>query len=159
MLAEQGLGGGPYAQPLAELFGAAYGHPGALGRESLDVILLLLQQALGDEHRHIYVLVTGLLEAAVHITLHILPDSVAVGPDDHAAFNVAVVDQLGLLDYIRIPFSEIFVAAGDGLDHFFVLIILSHNTLLSSLISLNIIIILLLKDYCKYKLFDELYRL
>ena len=45
------------------------------GREALHVLLLLLEEALGDEEREVGVDVAGLLDAAVHVRLHVLPDA------------------------------------------------------------------------------------
>ena len=49
VLAEQGLGRGPDAVALLQGIAAAVGHPGALGGEALHMVLLLLQEGLGDE--------------------------------------------------------------------------------------------------------------
>ena len=127
MLAEQGLRGRTDSQTLVELFLTADRHPCAFGRKALNVVFLALQETFGNEHRHVDVLVTGLLEAAVKVSLHELPDRVTVGADHHAALYAGIVNQFRLFDDIGIPFCKILVAAGNRLDHFF---IFSHDTLL-----------------------------
>ena len=73
--ADHGLRRGPDGERLLQLLAAADRHPGALRREALDVLLLLLQEALGDEEREVGVDVAGLLDAPVHVRLHVLPDA------------------------------------------------------------------------------------
>ena len=51
--------------------------------------------------------VAGRLEAIVELPLDVLPDRVAVRPDDHAALDRRVVGQLRLADDIQIPAGEI----------------------------------------------------
>ena len=46
---------------------------------------LAAEEGLGDEEREVRVLVSGFLEHAVENMLHLLPDGVSVGLDDHAA--------------------------------------------------------------------------
>ena len=123
VIAEQSLRGRTDDKTLAELIVTADGNDSALGSKALNVILLLLKQALGNKHRHIYVLVTKLLEAAVKLSLYILPDSVAVGADDHASLNARIIDQLCFFYNVGIPLSKIHVHARDLFNHFF----LCHN--------------------------------
>src|SRR4026207_405713 len=87
--------------------------PGALGREALDVLLLALEQALRDEEREVGVDVAGLLDAPVHVALHVLPDAVAVGLDDHAALDRAVVGEVGLEHDVQVPLRVILGLRGD----------------------------------------------
>ena len=120
VLAKERFGGWTYSQTLGELFLTADRYPRAFGCEALNVVFLSLEKAFGNEHRHIYVLVTCFLEASVHICLHKLPESVAVGTDNHAAFNARIIDQFSLFDNICVPFRKILVAARNSLDHFFI---------------------------------------
>lgn len=138
VLAEKRLGGWAHSQTLVELFLTADSYPCTFGSKALNVILLLLEQAFGDKHRHINVLVTGLLKAAVKVSLDIFPNSVAVGTDHHAALYAGIINQLCLFYDVGIPFCKILVAACDSLDHFF---IVSHKNLLRNG---NIIVIFLL---------------
>ena len=121
VVAEQRLTGGPHAEPLLQLLGAADRHPGALGGEALDMVLLLLQQALGDKQRHRHVLMAGRLEHPVQNVLDVLPDRIAVGAQDHAALDRGVVHQLRLLADIGVPLGKVLVDGGDGLHQFLVL--------------------------------------
>ena len=104
---DDGLRGRPDGQPFLELLLAADRHPGHLGREALDVLGLLLQEALGDEQREIGVDVAGGLDPAVQEPLDVLPDGVAVRADDHHPLHRGVVGQLGLLDDLEVPAGKI----------------------------------------------------
>ena len=73
------------------------------------------QEALRDEQREVGVLVAGVLEHLVERALHLLPDGVAVRPDDHAAAHRAVVGQLGPGDQLVVPGTEISGAGGERL--------------------------------------------
>src|SRR5699024_5119608 len=89
---------------------------------------LLEQQAFGDEHGHVDVLVAAFLEAAVELLLDALPDGEAVGADDHAAANRRVVNQLALENHVGIPLGEIHVARGDVLHEALLLFgVLCHD--------------------------------
>ena len=125
VLAEQGLGGGADAVALLQLLAAAVGHPGALGGEALHVVLLLLEQALGDEHGQIHVLVAGLLELLVQGVLDVLPDGVAVGAVDEHALDGGVVDELRLPAHVGVPLGEVHLHVGDLL-HLLLVGVLSH---------------------------------
>ena len=120
VLAEEGLGGGADDETLGQIGLAADGDDGALGCKTLDVILFLFQQALGDEHGHVDVLVTKLLEAGVEILLDVFPDGIAVGTDDHAALNAGIVHQLSLFDHVGIPLAEILLHRGDLFNKFLI---------------------------------------
>ena len=59
------------------------------------------------------------LEALVEQALDVLPDRVAVRPDDHAALDRRVVGQLGAADDVEIPARKIFGARRDFGDERF----------------------------------------
>ena len=124
--AEDGLAGGAHGQALLQGLGAALGDPGDLGREALDVIGLLEQQALGDQHGHGHVLVASRLEAGVQLLLDQLPDAVAVGLDRHAAAHGRVVHQVCLQHDVGIPLREVLAARGDVLDELLI-VLLGHR--------------------------------
>ena len=90
-----------------------------LGREALDVLGFLVQEALGDEQREVGVHVPGRLEHVVERALHPLPDAVAVRADDHAAAHGRVVGQLGAQDDFVVPGAEVRVAGRE-------LLVVSH---------------------------------
>ena len=83
---------------------AAYG---AFFRESFDVLGLFLEKALGDEDGEVGVDVTRGLEAAVEISLHILPDGVAPGLDDHAATHRRVLGEIGGAHHLLVPLGVV----------------------------------------------------
>ncbi len=97
----------PDDQRLLQLLAAAVGDHRRLGGEALDVLRLPREEALRDEEREVGVLVAGVLEHLVERLLHLLPDGVAVGPDDHAPPHRAVVGQLGAGDELVVPGAEV----------------------------------------------------
>jgi hypothetical protein len=117
--ADHGFRGRTDGERLLELFPAADGHPGALGREALDVFFLLLQEALGNEQGEVGVLVTKGLDAAVGFRLQVFPDGEAVGADDHAALDRTVVREFGLQHDVQVPLREIHRRWRDFLERAF----------------------------------------
>lgn len=113
VLAEQRFRRRAHAQTLLERLAAADRHPRALGRKALDVVLLLLQEAFGDQHREVDVFVPRLLKAAVQLPLDVFPDRVAVGPVNEHALDRRIVDQLRLFADVGIPLREVGVARRD----------------------------------------------
>ena len=126
--AEDGLRRGADGQALGQGLAAALGDPSALRRKALDVVGLLHEQALGQEHGHVDVLVPGLLELGVQVLLDQLPDAVAIGLDDHAAAHGRIVDHVGLADHVRVPLGEVHVAGRDLLDEFLLGFVLCHDS-------------------------------
>src|SRR6185369_3356829 len=112
---DDGLARGPDGVALLELLAATLGDPGALGREAFDVVGLELEQGLGDQQREVGVLVPGGLDAAVEQPLDVLPEAVAVGPDDHGAAHGRVVGELGLAHDLEVPAREIIRLVGQVL--------------------------------------------
>ena len=86
-ITEQCLGCGTHAKTLLKRLQPTMCHPCHLRRKALDMIFFLLQQTLGNEHRHVYIFHTGLLKTAVKLLLDILPDRIARGLDDHTALD------------------------------------------------------------------------
>ena len=85
MLAKQRFRGRAYTQALRQLLLSAVRHPGHLRRKALDMVLFLLEQALGDKHRHLHVLMPQLFKARVKDMLNIFPDRAAVRAYNHAS--------------------------------------------------------------------------
>ena len=92
---DDGLGGGPDGQWLLQLLPPCLGHHRQLRGEPLHVLLFPLDEAHGDQEGEIGVLVPRILEEAIQALLHVLPDAVTPGPDDHAPPDRGVVCQLG----------------------------------------------------------------
>jgi hypothetical protein len=124
VLAKQHLGGGADAIALLQLFAAAMGHPGALGRKAVHVVLLLLKQGLWDEHGQIDVLMPCRFEHGVQLMLDVFPNGVAIGAIDEHAFDGGVVNQLRLFAHVGIPLGKVHLHVGDLLHLLFV--VLSH---------------------------------
>ena len=85
------------------------------------MVLLLVEKALRDEHRHVDVLVSGLLEVAVEKALDVFPDRVAVRADDHTALDARIADQFGFFTDVRIPLGKIDIHGSDIFHHLFLL--------------------------------------
>ena len=122
VLAEESLRGGAYAQPLGQLLTAANRHPGALGGETLYVVLLLLEQALGYEHGHGNIRVPGLLEFPVQRSLDVFPNRVAVGSQNKEPLYARIVHELRLGADVCEPLGKIDFHVG----YLFYLLILRH---------------------------------
>ena len=120
MLAEQGLRRGANGQALGQTVLSAKGDPRTLGRKALHVILLLGQKALGNKHRHIYVLMTQRLKASVQILLNVFPNRIAVGAKDHTTLNAGVVHQLCFFHHVGIPLCKIGIHGRDLFNHFLI---------------------------------------
>src|SRR5437660_12455569 len=68
----------------------------------------LLQKALRNEQGEIDVLVIGLLEAVVQLALCEFPNRVAVGLDDHAAFDdLGGFRHIALQNHVLIPGGKV----------------------------------------------------
>ena len=116
VLTEQRLRRRPDAQPLFQILTAPHRHPRALRRKALHVVFLLLQEGFRDEQGHGYVGVSGFLELPVHLPLDVLPNRVAVGPENEHSLYAGVADQFRLDAYVRVPLGEILFHVGNGLD-------------------------------------------
>ena len=116
----------PHAHALFQLLGAPMCHPGNLRREALDMILLLLEQALRNQARQVDILHSGLLEPAVQLILDVLPDRVSRRLDHHESLQLCVPGQICLLDYVRIPLGKVFLHRSDLFDK---LLLIRHAAL------------------------------
>ena len=94
---------------------------GALLREPLDVRGLLLQERQRNEQREIRVLVARRLEHVVERALHVLPERVAPGADDHAAAHGRVLGEIGAGNDLLVPLGVVLAArrrdGGPGFVH------------------------------------------
>ena len=98
---------GRMIERLLQLLAAAVGHHRHLRRKPLHVLRLPREEALRDEQREVGVLVAGVLEHLVQGPLHLLPDGIPVGPDDHAATDRAVIGELRPGDDLIVPGAEV----------------------------------------------------
>ena len=97
---------------LFQLLAAGDGDHGQLRREAFHVLRFFLQKALRDQQRKINVLMAGGLEAVVEFALEQFPDRIAVGLDDHAAFDdFGRLGHVALEDDVLIPGGEILAAS------------------------------------------------
>ena len=86
-VADDGFRGRPDHVGLFECLASGDGDHGQLRREAFDVLGFFLQEALRNQQREVHVLMAGGLEAVVELALQCFPDGLAVGLDDHAAFD------------------------------------------------------------------------
>ena len=93
-------------------------HHGALLGEALDVVGLLREERLGNEEREIGVLMSRLLEHPIQRIVHLLPDGIAVGFDDHTSAYGRVFGQPGLHDQVVVPLRVVLVRLRESLSSF-----------------------------------------
>ena len=84
-------------------------HHGALLGKALDMVRLLREEGLGDEQREIGVLMPRILEHLVQRVVHLLPNGIAVGFDDHTSAYGRVFGQPGLHDQVVVPLRVVLV--------------------------------------------------
>ena len=112
-IAKQGFRSGPYTHSLCKRGKPAMGHPGHLRRETLHMVLFLLQKAFRNKHRHIYVFHSYSFEPFVQPPLDIFPDCIACRLDHHAPFYIGIINQFRLGHYVRVPLGKIFAHGCD----------------------------------------------
>ena len=118
VVAEHRLRRGTERQPLFELFAAAHRDPRHLGRKAVDQLAFLFQQAFRDQNRHRHIHMAGLFELGVHDALDVLPDRVAIGPQDREALHARVFHQLRLAADVGVPLGKVDLHIGDLLYFF-----------------------------------------
>ena len=107
---------------------------GALLGEAFYVLGLASQEGLRDEDGEIRVLVPRLFEHPVEHALHILPERVAVGTDDHAAPDGGVVRELGAPDDVQVPLRIVLLPGRNYVGHCIQrVMIISYNRVKPSL--------------------------
>ena len=72
------------------------GDPGNFGSESLDVVLLFLEDLGRDEHGEVAVLDSHLLDLSIEPALDCLPDGVGPRLEDVTSGNIVVVEHISL---------------------------------------------------------------
>ena len=98
-----------YAQALRQRLCSARRHPGHLRRKAVHKLTLLCQKAFRNQHRHIHVLNTGGLEAAIEMIPNCLPKRIAGRLENREALNMRISDQFRLCAYIGVPLCEVLV--------------------------------------------------
>ena len=116
LLLQFGVGIDHDALPLGIVLQTVMRHHGALLGKSLDVVGLLREEGFGDEKREIGVLVSRILEHLVQRGLHLLPDGVAVGFDDHTSADGGVLRKSRLHDQVVIPLRVVLVGLREVLQ-------------------------------------------
>ena len=104
-LFESGSGIDHYA--IVRLIGleAIVRHNGTLLCKAFDMLCLTGEEALGDEQGEVGILHASLLEHIVEGALHLLPDCVTVGLDDHTTANITLLSQVGFHHQFIVPFA------------------------------------------------------
>ncbi len=75
------------------------------------------KEGFGDEEREVGVDVAGGFEHSVELVLHLFPDGIAIGFDDHAAADGALLGKVGADDELIVPFGIVFAAFGKIFCH------------------------------------------
>jgi len=97
-----------------ELLPSAMRHHRALGCEAFHVILLLVEERLGDEERKVAVLDAERLDAPIQVLLDRLPQRVPVRLEDDATFHVSMLGEIGLGDDVEVPLGEVLLRVGEA---------------------------------------------
>ena len=96
-------------------------HNRAFLGKAFDMLGFLFEKAFGYEQGEVGIAVAGGLEHAIQHTLHLLPERIAPGLDDHATSNRRVLRQISRLDDLLVPLWVVLVAGGRdcglGLGH------------------------------------------
>ena len=92
-------------------------HHGAFLGESRHVLRFATEEGFGDEEREICVLHARLLEHLVKRALHLLPDGVAVGFDDHASAHGGLLCEICFQGEIVVPLGIIVRPFGNLFCH------------------------------------------
>ena len=90
--------------------------------QSPHMVFFLLQKTFGNEQGHINIFMSRGLETLVQLLLNQLPNGIAIGTDNHAAFNTGIIHKVCLFDNICVPSAEIDLHGGDFFNHFFIVI-------------------------------------
>ena len=99
---------------LFQLLAAGDRDHGQFRREAFHVLGFLVHKALRDQQRKIHVLVARGFEAVVEFALDQLPDRVAVGLDDHAAFDdFGGLGHVALQNHVLVPGCKILCAGSN----------------------------------------------
>ena len=106
------LAGWPHRYGLGQVRVPGLGHPGNLGGEVGDVVLLLLQGSVGHEDGEITILDSELLDLGVEEVPDGLPDSEGPGTEDVAAGDVVVLHHLGLGEDLGVPVGQVLLLLG-----------------------------------------------
>ena len=109
LLFELGIGVYHDAFAFGIVLQAVVRHHGALLGKALDMVRLLREEGLGDEQREIGVLMPRILEHLVQRVVHLLPNGIAVGFDDHTSAYGRVFGQPGLHDQVVVPLRVVLV--------------------------------------------------
>ena len=79
------------------------GNHGTFLGEAFDVLGLTAEVRLGDKEWEIGVLYTSGLEHIVQGALHLFPNCIAVGLDDHTATYCCLLSEVGIHDQVVVP--------------------------------------------------------
>src|SRR5215468_2474308 len=86
------------------------GDDGTFLGEPFYVLGLFGEIAERNEKWKIRVTMSGRAKHRVELMLHVLPNPITPGTNDHAAANITRLGQLGRPHHLLIPFRKIFVA-------------------------------------------------
>ena len=107
LLFELGLGVHHDAFAVCRRLEAVVGHHGALLGEAGYVLGFLGEEALGDEQGEVGILHAGSFKHLVELGLHLLPDGVAVGFDNHTSADGGRLGKVCLGHQVAVPLAVI----------------------------------------------------
>ena len=83
------------------------GNDSALLGKTLDVVGLTAEKRLGNQQGEIGVLHTSCLEHIIEPALHLFPDGIAIGLDDHTSAHCRLLGEVGFHHQFIIPLRVI----------------------------------------------------
>jgi len=86
---------------------STFGYPGNFRRESLNMLLFLVQGSLSYKHREVSVLHSKTLKSFVHKVLDLFPDVERSRSKDIATRNFIIFNQVRLSNNLSVPFREV----------------------------------------------------
>src|SRR5438067_11655736 len=104
---------------LFEFFAASTHHPGKFWSESFYMFRFSLDKTTWNEQWKVGIQYPSFFEAIIHKSLNILPDSIAIRSDDHAASYRRIICQRSFTHNLVIPLGKIIILIGYILDKSF----------------------------------------
>src|ERR1700746_3021212 len=87
------------------------GNDGTFFGEAFDVFSFLREVTQRNEQRKIGVAMTGGANQRVELTLHVFPNPVTPGTNDHATAHVRRLRQFGGANHLLVPLRKVLVAS------------------------------------------------
>ena len=114
------LGGGVYLNSALVGFGTqpVVGNHSSLFCKALHMLGFARKKRFGNKQREIGVLCAGFFEHLVELVLHLFPDGIAIGLDNHATTHGRLLCEVGLHDQVVIPLTVVVGTLGQVFQFF-----------------------------------------